>query len=195
VDGVAHGLEILTRLRPRRPLSVRRRPHPRAYASLVNVLLTGMSGTGKSTLIRELRRRGHAAHDADDGYSEPRAEGRWGWRVDAVAELLATASETPLFFAGCAEEQAELPFDYRILLTLPEPVLVERLRTRTTNSYGRGEEELQQVLRDREQVEPLLRRSADLVLTSTVAPRELADAVLERLSGRSAPAGGANRSG
>jgi dephospho-CoA kinase len=42
----------------------------------VRILLTGMSGVGKSTLVAELRRRGHAAHDADDGFSEPRADGR-----------------------------------------------------------------------------------------------------------------------
>ncbi len=40
-------------------------------------------------MVRELRRRGYAAHDADDGFAEPRADGRWGWRVDRVADLLA----------------------------------------------------------------------------------------------------------
>src|SRR3954469_23369524 len=90
--------------------------------SAMRVLLTGMSGTGKSALVQELRRRGYAAHDADDGFSEPRADGRWGWRGDLVAELLADPPEGLLFFAGCSEEQVELPFDYRVVLTAPEPV-------------------------------------------------------------------------
>src|SRR4051812_19212199 len=103
----------------------------------MRVLVTGMSGTGKSALVRELRRRGHRAYDADDdGFSEPRADGRWGWRTDAVAELLAGADGL-LFFAGCSEEQAALPFDLRVLLTAPRATLVERLRTRTSNGYGR----------------------------------------------------------
>jgi broad-specificity NMP kinase len=98
----------------------------------MRVLLTGMSGVGKSTLVRELRRLGHAAYDADDdGFSEPRADGRWGWRYDAVARLL--AAHESLFFAGCSEEQATLPFELRVLLTAPEPVLLERLTTRTSN--------------------------------------------------------------
>ena len=47
------------------------------YPSAMRVLLTGMSGSGKSTLVQELRRRGYAAYDADDdGFSEPRADGR-----------------------------------------------------------------------------------------------------------------------
>jgi len=73
----------------------------------MRVLLTGTSGSGKSTLVHELRRRGYAAYDADDhGFSEPRTDGRWGWRADAVRSLLArTPDGDLLFFAGCSEEQ------------------------------------------------------------------------------------------
>jgi AAA domain-containing protein len=147
----------------------------------MRVLLTGMSGTGKSTLVRELGRRGYAAHDADEGFSEPRGDGRWGWRTDLVAELLARAPGRLVFFAGCSEEQAQLPFDLRVLLTAPDAVLVERLRTRTANSYGRAGHELSQVLADLAHVEPLLRRSADLVLTTTVPPGQVADVLLRRI--------------
>ena len=148
----------------------------------MRVLLTGMSGAGKSTLVQELRRRGFEAYDADDdGFSEPRQDGRWGWRPDRVAELLARDRSQPLFFAGCSEEQAALPFEHRILLTAPAAVLVERLRRRTTNPYGAGPAEREQVLSDRAEVEPLLRRTADLVLDATVPARELADQVLRHL--------------
>jgi broad-specificity NMP kinase len=149
----------------------------------MRVLLTGMSGTGKSTLVRDLRRRGYAAHDADDGFAEPRANGRWGWRADLVADLLAEAPDRLLFFAGCSEEQAELPFDYRVLLTAPRSVLAQRLRTRTSNAYGRDDSELRQVFADVVEVEPLLRRSADLVLTTTAPPAEIADVLLRRIAG------------
>ncbi len=145
------------------------------------VLLTGMSGTGKSALVHELRRRGYTAYDADeDGFSEPREDGRWGWRADRVADLIARAPEQPAFFAGCSEEQADLPFDLRVLLTAPSSVLVERLRAR--NGYGRDGAELSQVLGDLADVEPLLRRSADLVLTTTAPTAEVADVLLERIA-------------
>jgi predicted ATPase len=91
----------------------------------MRVLLTGMSATGKSTLVQELRRRGFVAYDADeDGFSEPRGDGRWGWRRELVAELLADHTEGLLFFAGCSEEQADLPFDYRIVLTAADLVVM-----------------------------------------------------------------------
>lgn len=145
----------------------------------MRVLLTGMSGAGKSSLVQELRGRGYAAYDADDdGFSEPRADGRWGWRVDLVSDLLASADDRLMFFAGCSEEQINLPFDYRVLLTAPTSVLIERLRTRTSNQYGREPHELDQVLADLAEVEPRLRRSADLVLTTTIPPPELADRLL-----------------
>ncbi len=148
----------------------------------MRVLLTGMSGTGKSTLVEELRGRGLAAFDADDdGFSEPRGDGRWGWRRDAVERLLAQHDDgdVPVVFAGCSEEQAQIRFDTRVLLTVPDDdALVERLRTRTTNPYGKTERERRQILDDRAHVEPLLRRSADLVLDATATPTALADAVL-----------------
>jgi hypothetical protein len=146
-----------------------------------------MSGTGKSTLVQELRRRGFAAYDADDhGFSEPRGCGRWGWRRDVVAVLLADHGEGLLFFAGCSEEQADLPFDFRVLLTAPEALLVSRLSARTDNPYGQTSSELAQVLGDRAEIEPLLRRSADLVLTTTAPPAQLADAVLASIAERDA---------
>ena len=148
----------------------------------MHVLITGMSGVGKSTLVGELRERGYAAYDADDdGFAEPRADGRWGWRAAEVADLLARSPDRLLFFAGCSEEQSALPFDYRVLLTAPESVLIERLRTRTNNSYGQEKRELDQALADLAEIEPLLRRSADLVITTTESPATIADELLRRV--------------
>jgi GTPase SAR1 family protein len=154
----------------------------------MRVLLTGMSGTGKSTLVQELRRRGYAAYDADDdGFSEPRANGRWGWRADAVASLLAQVPDGDLLvFAGCSEEQIKLPFDYRVVLTVPEDELVTRLGTRTSNAYGRKAAERRQVLADLADIEPLLQRSADLVLSTSAPVAEVADRLLAHVVARAA---------
>jgi GTPase SAR1 family protein len=154
----------------------------------MRVLLTGMSGSGKSTLVQELRRRGYAAYDADDdGFSEPRVAGRWGWRADSVASLLGQIPDGDLlFFAGCSEEQIEMPFDYRVVLTVPEDELVMRLRTRTSNAYGGKPAERRQVLSDLAHVEPLLRRSADLVLSTTAPVAEVADRLLAHVVDRAA---------
>jgi hypothetical protein len=67
-------------------------------------------------------------------------------------------------------------------------VLVERLRTRTSNAYGRDDRELAQVLADLLEIEPRLRRSADLVLTTTAPTAELADVLLRRIADQNANA-------
>lgn len=149
---------------------------------MVRVLITGMSGTGKSALVHELRRHGHAAYDADDdGYAEPRPHGGWGWRLEAVRALFAESTDPVLYFAGCSEEQALLDFDLRVLLTCPERVLVERIRSRTSNPYGKDNAELERILADRETVEPLLRRSADLVVDTRMPVAQVADLVARRV--------------
>jgi len=134
----------------------------------MRVLLTGMSATGKSSVVRELRRRGFSAYDADDdGYTEPDRDGVWRWDADKVSRLLSRSADDPLFFAGCSEEQAQFDWDLRILLTAPEAVILERLRTRATNEFGKSAGERERVLKDVREVEPLLRRSADVVIETT----------------------------
>jgi len=65
-------------------------------------------------------------------------------------------------------------FDHVVLLSAPADVLVERLRTRTSNSYGKRPDEVARVLGLVEAVAPLLRRVANHEI-NTSAP--LADVV------------------
>jgi dephospho-CoA kinase len=145
------------------------------------VLLTGMSGTGKSTVIAELAARGYRAVDTDeDGLSElvsvPDDEltgldpGQdWVWREDRIRALLATDDADVLFLSGCAPNQGTFypQFDHIVLLTAPADVIVERLATRTTNPYGKRPEEVARVLALQQTVEPMLRRSAGCVVDTS----------------------------
>jgi shikimate kinase len=110
-----------------------------------------MSATGKSTVVRELARRGYKAIDADDGLTEPLLDGRQRWREEAVAALL-DADDVPIvFLAGCEDNIVGfLPrFDRIILLSAPVETLLERLATRPNNPFGKRPGELARVLRDR----------------------------------------------
>ena len=148
------------------------------------VLLTGMSGTGKSSVIRALAARGYKAVDTDEGWGEPLPGGRQRWREDAIDELLATEDTGVLFVAGCEENQVRFHprFDLIILLSAPAATLVERLMSRTTNSYGKAPRELGRVLDDLHTVEPLLRKAADREIQTTMPLSDVVAAVL-RLTG------------
>lgn len=153
----------------------------------MRILVTGMSGTGKSALMSELTTRGYAAIDVDDpgrALTYPRAGGELGWNVNAIRALLSRTTDSPLFLAGCSDEQAELyaEFDCVVLLSAPKETLRERLASRTENDYGKSPEQLAAVLQYVQTVEPLLRRRADLEVVTTVAIDRVADVILDRLS-------------
>jgi len=144
------------------------------------VLLTGMSGTGKSSVIHALSARGLKAVDTDDGWCEPLPDGRQRWREDAIGRLLDTEDADVLFVAGCEENQVRFHprFDLIILLSAPAEVLAERLSSRTTNSFGRAPGELERVLDDLQAVEPLLRKVATHEIRTTKPLGEVVGEVL-----------------
>jgi dephospho-CoA kinase len=148
------------------------------------VLLTGMSGTGKSSVIQALAARGYKAVDTDDGWCEPTPDGRQRWREDAIEQLLNTADADVLFVAGCEENQVRFQprFDVIILLSAPAEILAERLASRTDNPYGKTPGELLRVLDDLRAAEPLLRKAADYEIRTTMPLSDVVTAVL-RLTG------------
>jgi adenylate kinase family enzyme len=125
------------------------------------VLVTGMSGVGKSTALAELRRRGFEVVDTDEpGWSEWCDEdGGYVWREDRIAELLARDRDVTLYVSGTVSNQGRFypRFDAVVLLSAPRDVLLARIANRTTNDYGKTTGERDLILTHLAEVEPLLR--------------------------------------
>lgn len=142
------------------------------------VLVTGMSGTGKSSALRLLDARGHRTVDTDtDEWSYwvtlPGGSPDWVWREDVMSDLLRSHGSGSLFVAGCKTNQGRFyaEFDHVALLSAPVDLLFARIAERKDNPYGKASAEREMILRHVAGVEPLLRASATIEIDAS-APLE-----------------------
>jgi broad-specificity NMP kinase len=144
------------------------------------VLVTGMSGTGKSAALAELARRGYQVVETDvEPWSEwSNDDGGYVWREDLIAELLARDGGATLYVSGTVSNQGRFypRFDAVVLLSAPADVLMHRIETRTTNRWGKAAEERALILSQVAEVEPLLRATCTHEID---ASRPLADVVAQ----------------
>jgi len=167
------------------------------------VLVTGISGAGKSTVCVALQARGYEAHDMDLGYAAwvHRGTGRtwppdrppdtdapdwferYEWRVVAekVEALAARAQQRMIFLAGMATNGHEVwhLFSRVIYLSIDEPTLRRRVASRTTNDFGKTPNELAAILELHEFAEAQHRRAGATIIDATLPPEQVVDAVLD----------------
>jgi len=148
------------------------------------VLVTGMSGTGKSAVLAELEGRGHRVVDTDYGDWVDTSGPEPLWREERIAELLDAHANGLLFVGGCVANQGRFynRFDTVVLLSAPKEVILERVATRESNAFGKSDDEREQIVRDLEATEPLLRAAATKEIDTRAPLREVADE-LERIGG------------
>ncbi|MEQ4306150.1 AAA family ATPase [Plantactinospora sp. B6F1] len=140
---------------------------------MARVLVTGMSGAGKTTVLEELHRRGFLTVDTDYGDWEL-PDGTWD--EPRMSGLLARHRD--LIVSGTVDNQVRFydRFHHVVLLSAPLEVLLQRV-THRTNPYGRTPEQQAEIARYIRTVEPLLRRGATIELDGRREISELADVV------------------
>jgi broad-specificity NMP kinase len=155
---------------------------------VASILVTGMSGTGKSTALAELARRGFDAVDTDDGDWIVVVDGEPLWQEPNIDELLSIPRTSHLFVQGTVANQGRFydRFDAVVLLSAPVDVIVHRLRTRTTNDFGKLADEQARILRDIDEFEPVLRSGATHELDTTRPLAGVVDSLVAIANGATA---------
>lgn len=137
--------------------------------------ITGVSGSGKSSILQELRRQGYEAYGVDEDVyadwvdrqtgkvevlpqNEPNFDihewfSKHGWHlnVDKVRQLKTESGKknTPVFLCGAAEDDDKAwdAFDAVFALHLEESAIRQRILERTGNDYGKKPEEMENILK------------------------------------------------
>lgn len=146
------------------------------------VLVTGMSGVGKSTVLAELARRGHETVDTDLAGWTIEVRDAAGdvvdhvWDASRVTALLAAPRRGPVFLGGCVSNQGLWypHFAAVVLLSVDRDTMLRRVMMRE-NPYGRSASDRRRILSDLAEAEPLLRASATCELDGTLPVAVLAD--------------------
>jgi broad-specificity NMP kinase len=166
-------------------------------------LITGVAGTGKSTLAKELRRRGWAAYDTEEGFSyyiDKRTGERCAYpkipspewyetheRVfdeKVLMNLMKKHAGEPLFISSITANQAKFypQFDKLFLLTAPDDVITHRLGTRTNNYFGRHPLDLQRVIGRHQQFDEELIADGAVAIDSTQPIEVVADQIIAQIN-------------
>jgi len=153
------------------------------------IYITGMSGTGKSSVIERLQARGFTAIDTDydDCCELSISEGgpERILREDRLHELFKASSISPLFISGCFSNQTKFYkfFDHVVLFSASLDVILERVAQRAFNPYGKNETERTEIIRNFEHIQPLLKKNADVEIdTATMSIDEITDTLIKLAS-------------
>jgi dephospho-CoA kinase len=168
-----------------------------------NYLITGVAGTGKSTIAKELRQRGFAAYDTEEGFSyyvdkqtgerctypkQPSQEWYDGhervFDEKILMNLLKKHADEPLFICSITANQSKYytEFDKIFLLSAPDDVITHRLGTRTNNYFGRNPLDLQRVIGRHQQFDDELKAIGAVTIDSTQPITGVADQILSNIN-------------
>lgn len=165
------------------------------------IWVTGVPGTGKSTVALELARRALPAYDADVGFcvwrerrtgaavSAPTSRRPLGWTehhaweldVRRVRRLGVRHTADVAYLCGSVENERDVwsLFDHVVCLVADEATLMDRLGRRACGGYGSSAEELALVLSWSVTAEQRYREYGATIIDAAQPIARVADAVID----------------
>ena len=143
--------------------------------------VTGVSGSGKSAVLRELRARGHEAHGVDEhGF------GTWVnrvWTLDAekirALRSRSDQTETAVFLCGTAEGDSFVWDAFNDVFALVvDPETIEQRIGQRPDRFGKRPQELRRILEWQTTFEADYRRFGAVVIDATKPVEAVVDELL-----------------
>ncbi|MBP2617981.1 AAA family ATPase [Chryseobacterium jejuense] len=132
-----------------------------------SIYITGMSGTGKSSVIQNLQKKGYTTIDTDYGdwkeLSLSDGTSEWILKENKLKQLFMRPLTSPIFISGCCANQTNIYslFDYIVLLSASVETILKRVADRTSNPYGTTLQERNEIIWNFENIQPLLQQNND----------------------------------
>ncbi len=167
-----------------------------------NYLIGGASGTGKSSIARELQSRGYYALDADYdagiAYWQNKRTGReeafpenpldswgidhhWRWHIDKLAAaLIENTTDQPTIVCGTSSSRRKAfdLFDTIFVLKASHKAIRRRIAERTDNDFGKQPKELTWLLAEHDRIiEEAQQYGFKVIDTSTKSIVDVADEI------------------
>ncbi len=167
-----------------------------------HILVTGVAGTGKSTLAETLKQKNIPCIDGDydEGiaYWKHKKTGKkvtdihsiygisvrfyeWLWDIEKMREFLGNSPE-PIIVCGTADNKSEAYplFERIVFLTAGEETLNFRLKTRQNNSFGKLASHRKTAIKDNaESVSHATENGFEIIDTSKLSPEQLVEYVTD----------------
>lgn len=170
------------------------------------ILITGRSGTGKSTISREFKRQGYNGIDIDRvpglcgwvnpkngqpttiDYTKPldKTQAEWRWDIKALKKFLAENNGQDVFLCGSAHNQLENHklFDKVFVLTLPAEIHKQRILARTEHSYGQAPGMPERLIREQAKFVSLATKQGATTIDATPQPDAIVKNILVNIYAR-----------
>lgn len=162
--------------------------------------ITGVSGTGKSTLTEEFRKRGFNSVDLDSGFCKWKNietgkdadvnekiqqgfydENDWYCDLEKIREFLDQQKEAVFVFGACANQGSFLSsFDKIFLLKCSPEIFSKRIDLRTDNDYGKLLQEKENELLWFEEFNDNMLKEGAIVINAENSLVQVADEIIAK---------------
>ncbi|HUD06252.1 MAG TPA: AAA family ATPase [Candidatus Saccharimonadales bacterium] len=167
--------------------------------------ITGIAGTGKTTVWQELKSRGYEAYDVDEsglakwqnketGYVHPKSSVKkeqrtrefleshsWNVSRQEVEELAVRAKDKDIFLCGAVTNEIEIRDLFKLVFALmvDNKTLKHRLLTRVGNAWGKQPHELEQTLVWQHDANEAYKKFGDFIIDSSRPINDVVNDILK----------------